>query len=397
MACSVLLALTFSTLGVLDGFRQQAQHATLSETSRSEAEVNEAADTNTKAFADARSTLGVCPGKGSPPSCCCTRASKVVQCKGEDSYFYPGVRPFDKEAAATRTCTTSGLCCKSCQRRGVDDDYDSSLCSATAGALLQQTIAEGAPEQSLDDFLAELDKAAPTGTTLSADTPAFLNVLAHKPNQQASANFMTRDYTLIIDRSGSMGVEERVHVPMKTAEIMNKRSGDYRLSRWSQVDAALQYLVPYIVAEDPDGIGVYFFDSKWDEAPNVCSESQVSSLFRKNRPGGRTYLGPVLKEAMEPDTVGRAETIFILTDGEASDPSVVTRNIIEYTKKMCKPEMLSISFIQVGLNGPAQDYLNSLDDDLEGQGARFDIVDAMTKDEMEGKSFLDVVELSVHD
>jgi Mg-chelatase subunit ChlD len=278
----------------------------------------------------------------------------------------------------------------------VDDEYDSSLCSATTSALLQQSASTGGPEDSLDAFLAELDAAAPA-PELSKDTPAFLKVLAHKPNQKGMANFMTRDYTLIIDRSGSMGHTERVHVPMKTAEKLHKNAGVHSLSRWAQVDAALQYLVPYVVAEDPDGIGVYFFDSRWDEAPNVCSENQVHQLFQRNRPGGGTYLADVLKEAMEPDTVGRAETIFILTDGQASDPNYVSRAIIDYTKKMCKPEMLSISFIQVGTDGGAQDYLNSLDDDLEHRGAKFDIVDAMTKDEMEGKSFLDVVELSVHD
>lgn len=64
---------------------------------------------------------------------------------------------------------------------------------------------------------------------------------------------------------------------------------------------------------------------------------------------------------------------------------------------MCKNEELSISFIQVGSDGKAAKYLNELDDDLEKSGAKFDIVDAMTKDEMEGKSFLDVVQMSIHD
>merc|ERR1719343_1469030 len=182
-----------------------------------------------------------------------------------------------------------------------------------------------------------------------------------------------------------MSHAERVHVPMKTAEILHKNEGYHTLSRWDQVSGALQYLVPYVVAEDPDGIGVYFFDTKWDEAPNVCAENEVTRLFQQNKPGGITNLGGVLKEAMEPDTVGRAETIFILTDGGASDPDKVSRSIIEYTKKMCKPEMLSISFIQVGQDGGARRYLNSLDDDLENLGAKFDIVDAMTKDEMEGR------------
>merc|ERR1719436_1008837 len=181
------------------------------------------------------------------------------------------------------------------------------------------------------------------------------------------------------------------------AEILGKSAGDQSISRWEQVDGALQYLAPFIVAEDPDGVGVYFFDSKFDKAENVCDKDKVIELFKRNRPGGRTYLAQVLEEAMEPDTVGRAETIFVLTDGQASDPSEVIRAIVAQTKKMCKSEMLSISFIQVGSDPSASQYLNRLDDDLESEGAKFDIVDAMTKAEMEGRSFLDIVELSVHD
>jgi len=460
-----------------------------------ESEANEAAASNSAAFAAVRDSSGVCSMSKSTSRCCCVPGTELQCDKLIGSFFYPGVKPGEKLAWSSQTCSAKGLCCKESQTcptamgvtvvagenlekqskvyvkvyvdnyaektkvsswneilnfpgpglvavevkwkkafgagsygvlnvptrfwlsdeqvdvnvpkfgkltlrvrahgprlgHGVDDDFDASLCADWESAD------QVSKDATLKTYLTELEAEAPMATKLNKDTPAFLNVLAHKPNQQSSNKFMTRDYTLIIDRSGSMGFKDLLHVPKKMAGKLNIQEGQHELKRWLQVSGALQYLAPYVVAEDPDGIGVYFFDSQWDEAGNVCDSKHVIDLFHRNQPGGGTYLGPVLKEAMKPDTVGRAETIFILTDGRASDPEVVKHAIISYTMKMCKPEMLSISFIQVGSDPHAQNYLNSLDDDLERLGARFDIVDAMTKDEMLGKSFMDVVELSVHD
>merc|ERR1712216_914950 len=115
------------------------------------------------------------------------------------------------------------------------------------------------------------------------------------------------------------GLQDQVHVPSKIGEKMSGRSGMQTLSRGSQVEAALRYLAPFVVNEDPDGVTVYFFDSRFSEHPHMCSDKDVVNLFHRNSPGGGTYLSSVLREAMEPDTIGRAEAIFILTDGSASD------------------------------------------------------------------------------
>mmetsp|Transcript_19204 Transcript_19204/g.54259 ORF Transcript_19204/g.54259 Transcript_19204/m.54259 type:complete len:209 (+) Transcript_19204:352-978(+) len=208
---------------------------------------------------------------------------------------------------------------------------------------------------------------------------------------------MKRDYALVIDRSSSMTLSDNVHVPDKMAAKVGMRPGRHNLRRWDQVSTALQYLTPYIVAEDPDGVGVYFFDTTFDKAENMCDADKVIELFRRQEPRSGTYLADVLSEAMEPDTVGRAKTIFVLTDGHPSDREAVVNAIVRYTKKMCKSEMLSISFIQVGSDEAASQYLKRLDDGLEREGAKFDVVDAMTKDDLRGRSFLDVIEFIVHD
>lgn len=64
---------------------------------------------------------------------------------------------------------------------------------------------------------------------------------------------------------------------------------------------------------------------------------------------------------------------------------------------MNRDEELSVSFIQIGNDHGAKKFLRSLDDDLRGKGAKFDIVDTVTSDEMMGMSFANLVAKSVLD
>ncbi len=51
----------------------------------------------------------------------------------------------------------------------------------------------------------------------------------------------------------------------------------------------------------------------------------------------------------------------------------------------------------MGNDRAAKEWLKSLDDDLVARGAKFDIVDTLTAEDMHGLSFEDVVALSIHD
>mmetsp|Transcript_99675 Transcript_99675/g.282065 ORF Transcript_99675/g.282065 Transcript_99675/m.282065 type:complete len:185 (+) Transcript_99675:3-557(+) len=181
------------------------------------------------------------------------------------------------------------------------------------------------------------------------------------------------------------------------AEYAGTRPGTQRISRWGQAEAALKFLARHAIEKDPDGISLLFFDTKFTEHLNVRTTRQVDGLFAGNRPHGRTFLAEPLGRAMEPDTIGRAETVLVIIDGAASDPAEVVREITARTQKMCRPELLSISFIQVGFDELATTYLDALQGVLRGEGERyrFDIVDTMSAQEMRGRSFLEVVESSV--
>lgn len=265
------------------------------------------------------------------------------------------------------------------------------------------------------------------------ETVDFLTLLDAAPNQEedhGSSELSTRDYTIIVDRSASMGFDSNTeyvkNMPKEFKNITKKGGGKdgegnvikgkmpapikgfknrhigAKRTLWMQARGALVFLAPSVVAEDPDGIGLYFFDNWFVEEKNLCDADKTGQAFDKKGPGcyggpgnyGCTNLASVLEAAMEPDTIGRAETIFVITDGMPSDKEAVKHVIAKYTRNMCRAELLSISFIQVGRDSGASEYLDYLDDDLvRDLGAKFDIVDALSHDELvaEGLTFLDVL------
>jgi len=94
-----------------------------------------------------------------------------------------------------------------------------------------------------------------------------------------------RDYTLIIDKSGSMSTPE---------QPTNK-------SRWETAQESTLALARKCEQFDPDGITVYLFSGRFKRFDNVTA-SKVVQIFQENDPAGTTNLAAVLQDAK----IGRA-------------------------------------------------------------------------------------------
>lgn len=196
-----------------------------------------------------------------------------------------------------------------------------------------------------------------------------------------------RDYTLIIDKSGSMST---------TDAGTNK-------SRWEIIKESTLALARKCDQIDPDGITVYLFSGKFKRYDNV-SAVKVEQIFQENEPMGGTNLTAVLQDALnsffqrkKAGEVKVGETILIITDGEPDDRRSVFEVIIEATKRMTTDEELALSFIQVGRDRNATDFLKALDDKLQGIGAAFDIVDTITVSDMEDMTISEVLLSAIND
>lgn len=197
-----------------------------------------------------------------------------------------------------------------------------------------------------------------------------------------------RDYTLIIDRSGSMSTKD---MP----------SGK---SRWDACKEGTLALAAKIEEFDTDGITVYAFASNYKRYENVTA-AKVTDVFNENEPNGSTALDTVLEHALNDyfarkakgATKANGDLILVVTDGEPNDKAAVAKVITAATKKMDRDEELAISFIQIGKDAGATAFLKSLDDDLQGKGAKFDIVDAVTAEEAENMTFIELLTKAITD
>lgn len=191
-----------------------------------------------------------------------------------------------------------------------------------------------------------------------------------------------RDYTLIIDQSGSMATVDPTE---------NK-------SRWSIIEQCTLALAQQCEEFDLNGLSVYFFSNRFKRYRNITS-SKVHQLFQENAPQGGTNLTVVLQDAFnqyfQRKSDGQAkpngETIIVLTDGEPDHGVSVSEIIVTASQKIERDEELAISFIQVGSDPKATKFLKTLDDQLQMLGAKFDIVDTVTVEDMKNMTLQDVL------
>jgi uncharacterized protein with von Willebrand factor type A (vWA) domain len=197
-----------------------------------------------------------------------------------------------------------------------------------------------------------------------------------------------RDYTLIIDKSGSMSTPDQVG----------------GRSRWEIAQESTLALARKCEQFDPDGITVYVFSGKFKRYDDVTS-AKVAQIFMENDPAGTTNLAGVLHHATENyfqrkangQTKPNGETILVITDGEPDDRKAVFEVIVNASRQMERDEELGVSIIQVGSDPQARQFLKALDDQMQSVGAKFDICDTITLDDMEDMSLADILMNAITD
>lgn len=187
--------------------------------------------------------------------------------------------------------------------------------------------------------------------------------------------------TLILDKSGSMTIRDQ----------KNGRS------RWEACKEAITSLAYKAEQKDPEGITLYIFAGRFKRYEKVTA-AKVTEVYEENEPGGGTELGEVLEDMFS--FIGKRkekgsvepELVLVITDGEPDNRETVAQAIAKMSHKIRDRTELAISFIQVGTDPAAADFLKTLDDDLTRAGAALDIVDTVTLEEMEDYSLTQIFE-----
>lgn len=197
---------------------------------------------------------------------------------------------------------------------------------------------------------------------------------------------MGRDYVLVLDKSGSMSN------PVRPGSSQ---------SRWTAAQEATMAVANACAKLDPDGIDVYTFGEKFKRFENTTPE-KVAEIFNTVTPNGGTDFVPVLTDvfANHFKKGDRPTTVLVVTDGEpseASGQSALAKLLIATANKLEADAELAVQFIQIGDDPKASAFLKKLDDNLVSAGAKFDIVDAKTSEDMENMSITDMLLAAVND
>lgn len=189
-----------------------------------------------------------------------------------------------------------------------------------------------------------------------------------------------RDYTIIVDKSGSMATKDQPGAR----------------SRWATARESTEAFARKCEELDPDGLTLYVFASKFRRYERVTAD-RVGTVFVENEPCGGTDLAGVLEHAFgsyferKGTATSRPETILVVTDGAPDDEKAVMRVLIKAAKRVGSADELAVSFIQVGTDPGARRFLKILDDEMVRAGATYDICSTVTLDEAEGMGLTEVL------
>ena len=176
------------------------------------------------------------------------------------------------------------------------------------------------------------------------------------------------DYILMMDQSGSM------------SEPSTKLEGK---TRWDEAAEFTTAFARWADTVDADGITVITYNSGAKMHDNVTAD-KVKEIFTKQRPAGGTNLAGALELAFSHHFKTSKPTIIVcVTDGAPDSETAVSKAIIAASKKLERDEQLAVQFVQIGDDEKAAKFLEQLDDNLTTQGAKFDIVNALTREEAE--------------
>lgn len=188
------------------------------------------------------------------------------------------------------------------------------------------------------------------------------------------------DHIILIDKSGSMG-EPSTSLEGRT--------------RWDEAQEFTESYARFAEKVDDDGLTVITFNSSPTIYDGVKAD-KVHEVFTKCRPSGSTNLAGALEAAFKKKfEAGKKALIMVLTDGVPDSESKVKDAIMNAANKLESDGDIGIQFVQIGNDTHAKQFLNDLDNNLKG--AKFDIVNSLTREEAEQYTVEQILWLALND
>ncbi len=178
------------------------------------------------------------------------------------------------------------------------------------------------------------------------------------------------DWIIVIDHSGSTSAPSK--------RIEGTLYDEMREAAQTAAQCADQY--------DDDGITVIHFSSHAVVRDGVKAQA-VKDVFAEYKPMGNTMLGVALEKAVEKAKQSTKEVVVLVyTDGAASDPNKVLQVLTDAGKSLGRPR-IGFSFIQVGDDASAKQFLDYIDNNLQ-----VDVSATFSAEDADGLSIEQLVE-----
>ncbi|KAF9446270.1 hypothetical protein P691DRAFT_733578 [Macrolepiota fuliginosa MF-IS2] len=155
---------------------------------------------------------------------------------------------------------------------------------------------------------------------------------------------------------------------------------------WCQARSALTGLVSIIEADfNTNGIDLFFMNSPKYET-NIRDRHRIETIFDTVDAEGATPVGRKLQEIFtrylplveDPNSTSPPIIVMVITDGVPTDD--VDKVIVEGARRLDRNNVpihrFGISFVQIGNDPDAAEFLRELDDDISDQHQCRDMVDA---------------------
>jgi hypothetical protein len=217
----------------------------------------------------------------------------------------------------------------------------------------------------------------PIGDVDSRKVP-IVDVAPPKPPEERLVRY---DIELILDITGSMNYHDG--------------TGNMSKFEWchEQVRTLAQKLTPY-----KKTFTITTFNTAYDTQTN-CDPARVEQIYSSITPvGGTDLVDPLMarcEACLERQRAsGQPQLIAIISDGLPNvpkDPKVVNRALVEFSQRLTKPGEITITFLQIGDTFDGRDFCLDLDENLTNEGAKYDMVNTKTFDQLKNEGIVDAL------
>jgi len=181
-----------------------------------------------------------------------------------------------------------------------------------------------------------------------------------------------------------------------TSKKSERRASGPPPTRWEKAVIGLDKIVVQVVKVDPDGVDIVCFggDEGAEWFRNIKNTKGLEEMVSDMKPSGACNMGAAMDEclndAFEKDLTKRPVAILVLTAGKPDDADELDATLLKAVNRIadtCEECPLSVTFVQIGNDPSATEYMEHLDNHIQAEcaanGETFDLVDTIKHEEIQ--------------